>query len=93
MPVLLAAVLLAAQIGVAGWALWSAAGAARAGARAEVVGGDAEGVARRSLPGPLREGSGIRSGDAVRVRVAVPALIPWLPRLPVSASSSLDVEG
>ena len=93
LPALLAGLLLAAQIGVAGWALWSAAGSARAGARAAVVGGDAEAAARRALPGPLRPGAGIDANDGVRVRVDVPSLIPLLPRLPVSARSSLDAEG
>ena len=40
-PFLLLAVLVAAQIGLAGEALWSAGVAARAGARAALVGGDA----------------------------------------------------
>jgi flagellar basal body-associated protein FliL len=56
-PVLLVVTLVVAQLAVAGYALWSAGAAARAGARAEYVGGDAGAAARRSLPTPLRTGS------------------------------------
>jgi len=53
-PVLLIVTLVVAQLAVAGYALWSAGAAARAGARAGYVGGDAEAAARHSLPAPLR---------------------------------------
>src|SRR3954453_24189564 len=46
-PVLLLVTLVVAQLAVAGYALWSAAAAARAGARAGYVGGDAEAAAGR----------------------------------------------
>ena len=61
-PFLLLAVLVAAQIALAGQALWSASVAARAGARAALVGGDATAAARRALPPSLRDGP--RSSDA-----------------------------
>jgi hypothetical protein len=81
---------LAGQAVAAGWALWSAGVAARAGARAEHVGGDAEAAARRALPGALRGGAVIRAGDGVRVRVRVPELIPGVQLPSVAASSTLD---
>ena len=56
-PFLLLAVLVAAQIALAGQALWSASVAARAGARAALVGGDATAAARRALPPSLRDGA------------------------------------
>ena len=56
-PFLLLAVLVAAQIAIAGHALWSAGVAARAGARAALIGGDAAAAARRALPPSMREGS------------------------------------
>jgi hypothetical protein len=88
-PFLLLAILVAAQIGAAGYALWSAGIAARAGARAALVGGDAAAVARRALPGPLRDGARVSDGDDVSVRVVVPRLLPALPPVDVSATSGL----
>ncbi len=82
--------LAAAQLAAAGQALWSAALAARAGARAAVVGGDAEAAGRRALPPSLREGARIDDGAAVSVRVAVPRLLPLLPEIEVGAKTGLD---
>jgi hypothetical protein len=90
LPALAVCLVLAGQAVAAGWALWSAGVAARAGARAEHVGGDAEAAARRALPGPLRRGAMIRSDDGVRVRVHVPALVPGVELPSVAASSTLD---
>ena len=88
-PALLLAALIAAQIGFAGHALWSAANAARAGARAAHVGGDGAEAAREALPSPLRGGAKISDGNAVRVEVRAPALVPLLPRFPVAAETAL----
>jgi TadE-like protein len=93
LPALAVCVLLGGQATLAGWALWSAGNAARSGARAERVGSDAEAAARRALPGSLRTGAVIRSGDGVRVRVRVPALIPGVQLPAVAASSTLDGDG
>jgi hypothetical protein len=90
LPALAVCLILAGQAVVAGWALWSAGVAARAGARAEHVGGDPEVAARHALPGSLRGGAVIRSGDGVRVRVRVPALLPGVSLPSVAASSTLD---
>jgi Flp pilus assembly protein TadG len=88
-PFLLLAVLVAAQIGLAGQALWAAGVAARAGARAALVGGDATAAARRALPPSLRRGARVEDAGAVEVRVAIPRLLPVLPRLTVGAESGL----
>ena len=88
-PFLLLAVLVAAQLTVAGQALWSASVAARAGARAALVGGDARAVARRALPAALREASRVDEADGVSVRVEVPRLLPALPAVMVGARSGL----
>ncbi len=88
-PFLLLAVLVAAQLGLAGQALWSAGAAARAGARAALVGGDAAAAARRVLPPSLRRGSRVSDSGAVSVRVPVPRLLPGLPPLTVEAESGL----
>jgi hypothetical protein len=92
-PVLIAVALLLIQAAIAGWALWSAANAARAGARAEYVGGSARSAARSALPGPLRSGARVHSSNGVEVRVEAPRVVPGLPRIPVSASAGLDPEG
>ena len=88
-PFLLLAVLVAAQIGLAGEALWSAGIAARAGARAALVGGDAAAAARRALPPNLRSGARVSDAGAVSVRVAIPRLLPGMPRLTVGAETEL----
>lgn len=89
LPLVGLALLLAAQIAIAGAVLWSAAIAARAGARSAAVGGEPRAAAKRALPPPLRDGAAVSDGDGVQVRVRVPALLPGLPRLAVGARSSL----
>lgn len=88
-PFLLLAVLVAAQVGLAGQALWSAGIAARAGARAALVGSDATAAARRALPPSLRSGARVEDSGAVTVSVAVPRLLPVMPRLTIGAESGL----
>ncbi len=92
-PFLLLAVLAAAQIGLAGMALWSAGVAARAGARAALVGADASRAARRALPSSMRDGARVDDSGGVSVRVPVPRLLPQLPRVMVGASTALEDEG
>ena len=65
-PFLLLALLVAAQIALAGQALWSAGVAARAGARAALVGGDAAAAARAALPPSMREGARVEDGERGR---------------------------
>jgi hypothetical protein len=89
-PFLLLAVLVAAQIGLAGQALWSAGIAARAGARASLVGGDPAAAARRALPPSMRNGAEVDDGDGVSVRVVIPRLLPTMPRLTVGAGAALE---
>ncbi|HEU5252210.1 MAG TPA: hypothetical protein VFU16_02655 [Solirubrobacterales bacterium] len=89
-PFLLLALLVAAQVALAGQALWSAGVAARAGARAALVGGDVSAVARAALPPSMREGARVEEGEGVSVRVEVPRLIPSLPEVRVGARSGLE---
>jgi Flp pilus assembly protein TadG len=95
-PFLLLALLVAAQIALAGQALWSASVAARAGARAALVGGDASAAARAALPPSMRKGArveagtGVEEGGRVSVEVEVPRLVPSLPRVRVGAGSGLE---
>lgn len=89
-PFLLLATLVAAQFAAAGVALWSAGVAARAGARADLVAGDARKVARQALPEPLRGGAEVSAGEAITVRVVVPRVLPALPRFTVESRTRLD---
>jgi hypothetical protein len=89
-PFLVVSALIAAQLALAGYTLWSAGTAARAGARAENVGDDGVAAARRALPGMLRDGSEVRAGPPVRVRVKSPSLLPGLPELSVEAETNLE---
>jgi Flp pilus assembly protein TadG len=92
-PFLLLAVVAAAQIALAGQALWSASVAARAGARAAAVGGDAVAAARSALPPSMRSAAKVDDEGEVSVRVEVPRLIPPLPEVRVGASSGLEPAG
>ena len=97
-PFLLLALAVAAQIALAGQALWSASVAARAGARAALVGGDPKAVARQALPPSMRDGAEVKEEDgdgegAVAVKVPVPTLLPALPEVKVAARSGLGGEG
>lgn len=89
LPTLVVIVLLVAQFAIAGYALWTAGGAARAGARAAYVGGDAKRAARRTLPRVLRRDATIRARDGLAVGVRAPSLIPGLPEVPVTARAGL----
>jgi hypothetical protein len=91
-PFLLLALAAAAQIALAGQALWSASVAARAGARAALIGADPKAAARRALPAALRDGSVVEADDrdgVVSVKVPVPTLLPRLPAVKVGARSGL----
>jgi len=90
-PALLVVVLLAAQLTLAGYALWSAGAAAHAGARAAYVGGSAKRAALASLPGALRDDASVSGRDGLAVRVRVPSLVPGLPRVPLTARAALGV--
>jgi hypothetical protein len=93
LPFLLLAVAVAAQLAIAGQALWSAGVAARAGARAELVGGSAREAARAALPLSLRAGSRVGEDGGVSVEVPVPRLLPGLPNLRIGAATKLGPGG
>jgi hypothetical protein len=97
-PLLLLALAVAAQIALAGQALWSASVAARAGARASLVGGDPKAAARQALPPSMRDGAVVEAGpdggdEGVAVKVPVPTLLPRLPEVKVGARSGLGGDG
>jgi pilus assembly protein CpaE len=92
LPALVVCALIAGHAVAAGWALWSAANAARAGARADLVGADAESAARSALPAPMRRGATVVDDERTRVSVRVPALLPGARLGRLSASASLDAD-
>lgn len=93
LPFLLLAVLVAAQLALAGAALWSAGVAARAGARADLVGRDPAEAARRGLPPSMRDGAKVGDGNGVSVRAPVPTWVPGLPPVTVTSRARLGVRG
>jgi hypothetical protein len=93
LPALAVCALIAAQLLSAGWALWSAAGSARAGARAALVGRDPAAAARRALPASMRPGARIADGARTRVSVRVPALLPGARLGRLGASARMDAAG
>jgi hypothetical protein len=89
-PILLVVLLAVGQLAVAGFAFWNASDAARAGARADLVGGDAEDAARSVLPSWLEHGAEIEAHGDVEVKLQAPALLPGMPSIPVGARAQLD---
>ncbi len=63
------------QLVLAGDAVWRAAGAARAAARANALGGDAVAAARAALPGRLERGVRVQAADDGEVEVRVRVLL------------------
>lgn len=89
-PIALAVVLAVAQFAIAGYALWSAGDAARAGARAANVGGDAKRAALSALPEWLDRSAEVSGDGPVKVRVEAPALLPGVPSIPLHAEAALS---
>src|SRR4051795_106508 len=91
-PFVLFAALVAWQLALVGHVAWSAATAARSGARAAVVGRDARRAARSALPRSLRSVTRVSRGlgGAVHVSVPIPLVVyRWRTALRVGASASL----
>jgi hypothetical protein len=88
-PILICVLLALGQLAVAGYALWSAGNAARAGARAAHVGGDPESAALSALPLWLERGVEIETEGPVEVTVRAPALLPGVPDIAVHAGAGL----
>jgi hypothetical protein len=91
LPVLALLAALAIQLAIVGWGLWTSANAARAGARAEHVGGDPRAAARSAVPRVLRRGFEV-SGAPLEVSLRVPSLLPGAEGIPVRARSALEVQ-
>src|SRR3954466_5273266 len=90
LPFVMLAALVAWQFVLVGHVAWSAAGAARSGARAAVVGRDAGRAARSALPRSLRSATRVVGGPGGGVRVSVPipfVVYRWQTPLHVSATA------
>src|SRR5215218_189494 len=84
LPFVMLAALVAWQLVLVGHVAWDAAGAARSGARAAIVGRDVGGAARSALPRSLRSGTRVVGGAAGGVRVSVPIpLVVYRGRTPL----------
>jgi hypothetical protein len=92
LPVVLVTGALAWQLALAGHTAWLTANAARAAARAELVGRSAGAAARSALPRSLERGLSVtrQSDGRVRVSVQVPWMLTGRPRpVGVTAETSL----
>ena len=92
-PAVLAAGLVAWQLVLVGHAAWLSAHAARAAARADLVGQDPVAAARSALPARLERGLEVQPDRAgtTQVRVPVPSVHPrWDGAVKVRARASLE---
>jgi hypothetical protein len=92
MPLVLLAAAVAWQLVLTGHTLWLAAGAARAAARAELVGESPARAARSALPRSLERDLSVRrvEGGGVRIELRLPLLIRgWRSPVEIGAASSL----
>jgi hypothetical protein len=88
LPLVGLAAALCFHLAIAGWGLWAAAEAARAGARAAAVQSGARRVALGALPEPLRDRASVDlHAGRMTVSVFAPSLLPGvsLPKLSVEA--------
>jgi hypothetical protein len=95
-PLVLLAAAVAWQLVLTGHTLWLCAHAARAAARADLVGKSPGRAARSALPRSLERDLSVEraEGGGVRVRIRVPLLLhAWRTPVHVAASSSLGGAG
>jgi hypothetical protein len=96
LPAVLLVAALVWELALAGHTAWLCANAARAAARAAVVGRSAGPAARSSLPRSLRRGMTVEKeeGGAVRVRLRVPLLLhQWQGPVRIAATARLGDGG
>jgi pilus assembly protein CpaE len=96
LPAVLLIAALAWQLALAGHSAWLCAQAARAAARARLVGADTKAAARSALPESLRRGMEVDrlADDAVRVRLRVPILVrSWQGPVAIAATARLGDGG
>ena len=91
-PLVLLAAAVAWQLVLTGHTLWLCANAARAAARAELVGESPGRAARSALPRSLERDLSVRrlDGRGIRVELRLPLLLrAWRSPVEIAASSSL----
>ena len=91
-PLVLLAAAIAWQLVLTGHTLWLCANAARAAARADLVGESPRQAARSALPRSLEQDLSVTrlGGDRIRVRLRVPILIrAWRSPVTVGATAWL----
>jgi hypothetical protein len=91
-PLVLLAAAVAWQLVLTGHTLWLCANAARAAARAELVGESPRRAARSALPRSLERDLSVRrlDGGGIRVELRLPLLLrAWRSPVEIAASSSL----
>jgi pilus assembly protein CpaE len=91
-PLVLLVAAVAWQLVLAGHTLWLAAGAARAAARADLVGESPARAARSALPRSLERDLSVRrlAGGGVRVELRLPLLLRrWASPIEIGAAASL----
>ena len=96
LPLVLLAAAIAWQLVLTGHTLWLCANAARAAARADLVGKSPTRAARSALPRSLERGLSVTRADvsAVRVRVRLPFLLyAWRAPITLGATASLGGGG
>lgn len=95
LPLLAVIVALLWQLVLAGHATWAAGAAARAGARANALGGDPERSVRTRLPRELASGVRVRTrpDGAVHVAVRIPTLVSGLDLGRTSATAFYASQG
>jgi hypothetical protein len=95
-PAVILVALIGWQLLLAGHTLWLCAGAARAAARADLVGLSPRGAARSAWPRSLERGLSVERtrGGRVRVEIRVPILLhSWQGPVRVAAVAGLGGEG
>jgi hypothetical protein len=95
-PLVLLTAVIAWQLVLTGHTLWLCANAARAAARADLVGESPARAARSALPRSLERGLSVTrlGGDQIRVRVRMPLLFHGLrTQVHLAATSSLRSRG
>lgn len=91
-PMVLLAAAVAWQLVLTGHTLWLVAGAARAAARAELVGESPGRAARSALPRSLERDLSVKrvEGGGIRVELTLPLLLrTWRSPIQIAAASSL----